>query len=253
MTLGIISFLWLTYVLTPLAAMSIILMISFHEYCHLRKAKQLGCQTKGMYFLPMLGMVAIIDDFQNDAYVENRVAIAGPIGGLVLTTIICLVGWIYNIPILLAIATIGAVINVFNLVPVYPLDGGRIFKSVAFSIGYKTGIIILIMGAILGVVWFVCWDTNAVIGIVAFMAILSVFAVPLYHKQYPQFKKMTFTQGLVTVIAFVMMLIWGFLIATPGLTLNQKFGKSVERQTTIQLYGKLFPSQLRELREIKEK
>lgn len=69
-----------------------------------------------------------------------------------LLSIACLVGyWLTDFEILAGIAVFNALLNLFNLLPILPLDGGHVLKSIAFSINSKLGLIVCALGAGLGI------------------------------------------------------------------------------------------------------
>ncbi|WP_158969465.1 site-2 protease family protein [Paraglaciecola sp. L3A3] len=132
-------------------AIALILCLVFHEYGHIKAMKYFGLKTKGIYLIPFVGGLALSDDKINTRWQDVVISIMGPFFGLLLS-IACLVGyWITDIEILAGLAVFNALLNLFNLLPVLPLDGGHVLKSIAFSINSKVGIIACALGAALGV------------------------------------------------------------------------------------------------------
>jgi len=132
-------------------AIALILCLVFHEYGHIRAMKYFGLKTKGIYLIPFVGGLAMSDDKINTRWQDVVISIMGPFFGLMLS-LACLVGyWITDLEILAGLAVFNALLNLFNLLPVLPLDGGHILKSIAFSINSKLGLVACVAGAALGV------------------------------------------------------------------------------------------------------
>ena len=132
-------------------AIALILCLVFHEYGHIRAMKYFGLKTKGIYLIPFVGGLAISDDKINTRWQDIVISIMGPTFGLILS-IVCLLGyWLTDIEILAGIAVFNALLNLFNMLPVLPLDGGHVLKSIAFSINSRVGIVACALGAALGV------------------------------------------------------------------------------------------------------
>ena len=132
-------------------AIALILCLVFHEYGHIKAMKYFGLKTKGIYLIPFVGGLALSDDKINTRWQDVFISIMGPFFGLMLS-IACLIGyWLTDIEILAGLAVFNALLNLFNLLPILPLDGGHILKSIAFSINSKVGIVACIFGAALGV------------------------------------------------------------------------------------------------------
>jgi Zn-dependent protease len=75
----------------------------------------------------------------------------GPFFGLILS-LLCLLGyWLTDLEILAGLAVFNALLNLFNMLPVLPLDGGHVLKSIAFSINSNVGLICCALGAIFGI------------------------------------------------------------------------------------------------------
>ncbi|MGS2720571.1 metalloprotease [Paraglaciecola aestuariivivens] len=132
-------------------AIALILCLVFHEYGHIKAMKYFGLKTKGIYLIPFVGGLALSDDKINTRWQDVVISIMGPFFGLILS-VVCLVGyWLTDIEILAGLAVFNALLNLFNMLPVLPLDGGHILKSIAFSINSKVGLVACILGAALGV------------------------------------------------------------------------------------------------------
>jgi Zn-dependent protease len=123
----------------------------FHEYGHIKAMKYFGLKTKGIYLIPFVGGLALSDDKINTRWQDIVISIMGPFFGLILS-IVCLVGyWLTDIEVLAGLAVFNALLNLFNMLPVLPLDGGHVLKSIAFSINSRVGIVACALGAMLGV------------------------------------------------------------------------------------------------------
>lgn len=132
-------------------AIALILCLVFHEYGHIKAMKYFGLKTKGIYLIPFVGGLALSDDKINTRWQDIVISIMGPFFGLILS-IACLVGyWLTDIEILAGLAVFNALLNLFNMLPVLPLDGGHVLKSIAFSINSRVGLVACVLGAGLGV------------------------------------------------------------------------------------------------------
>jgi len=132
-------------------AIALVLCLVFHEYGHIKAMKYFGLKTKGIYLIPFVGGLALSDDKINTRWQDIVISIMGPFFGLILS-IAALIGyWLTDIEILAGIAVFNALLNLFNLLPILPLDGGHVLKSIAFSINSKLGLVACILGAVLGI------------------------------------------------------------------------------------------------------
>lgn len=118
-----------------------------HEYGHYRQMGREGIGKRNMLFIPPLGVMAQMGDPPATLGSEARIALAGPIAGLIPTLFFALLFGISHSNFWVASAILSAGINLFNLVcPVPILDGGRIVKSLAFSVGQKFGHLFYLLG-----------------------------------------------------------------------------------------------------------
>jgi Zn-dependent protease len=121
-----------------LPAIIIIGMIYFHEVGHQQTAKFFGAKVGGIYMLPFLGGVAIINE-RLPRFENALVYLGGPLFGLIYSAAVVIIGKTLNLPDITSIGGICAYINIFNLLPVVPLDGGGVLQEIAFSIHKNAG------------------------------------------------------------------------------------------------------------------
>src|SRR6266851_460248 len=122
------------------AACVIVYAIFVHETGHVLAMKACGIKTSGMYFLPFLGAVAVSKEPARTRAQEWFIAIAGPAFGLLSLAPLLAVAYATGDPQWDAYAAMAALINLFNLLPIGILDGGRIVQAIAFSIAGWLGI-----------------------------------------------------------------------------------------------------------------
>ena len=155
--------------------------IVVHELFHSLVARRFGLPMKGITLF-LFGGVAEMDDEPPSAKSEFYMSIAGPITSIVVGLIFLTVYWVGNtggwskpaIGIVFYLGAINLILAGFNLVPAFPLDGGRVLRSalwywkgslrwatrVASQIGAGFGIVLIILGVVyfirgnlLGGVW----------------------------------------------------------------------------------------------------
>jgi Zn-dependent protease len=110
-------------------ALGFVLLLFLHEIGHVIQLRREGIKASAPMFIPFLGAVISAKSMGRDAAAEARVGLAGPILGTV-ASIVPLVVWLLTgSDFWRALAYIGFVLNLFNLLPVVPLDGGRIVAA----------------------------------------------------------------------------------------------------------------------------
>ncbi|HEU5106685.1 MAG TPA: site-2 protease family protein [Solirubrobacterales bacterium] len=106
-------------------AVGFVLLILIHEMGHVIQLRREGVEASAPIFIPFLGAVIAAKSLGKDAAAEARVGLAGPILGT-LGTLIPLAIWLATgSDLWRALAYVGFFINLINLLPVLPLDGGR--------------------------------------------------------------------------------------------------------------------------------
>jgi Zn-dependent protease len=104
----------------------LIVLLFVHEMGHVVEAKRQGLPVSVPVFIPFMGALITLRQMPHNAWREARLAIAGPLLGSAGALVLYLLGVAYDSRQLKALAFLGFLINLFNLLPVVPLDGGRI-------------------------------------------------------------------------------------------------------------------------------
>ena len=97
-----------------------------HETGHYIAARQRGLNVGAPAFIPFVGAWIALKDEPVDVETEAYIAIAGPVVGTIAALAVYLWARSENSGLLLAISYSGLFLNLFNLLPISPLDGGRV-------------------------------------------------------------------------------------------------------------------------------
>ena len=108
-------------------AIGFVLLILLHELGHFVEAKREGLNPKLPVFIPFLG--AYVRYTRGNPWQTARVAMAGPIVGGLASLVCYVIGKADGSDLMLALAYIGFLLNLINLIPVGILDGGAIWRS----------------------------------------------------------------------------------------------------------------------------
>lgn len=111
-------------------AVGFVLLIFVHELGHAIALRWLGIPAGAPVFIPFVGAFIAMKGRPKNVFVEALVGIGGPILGTVGALICLVVGWVIDAPFWFALASTGFLLNLFNMLPIPPLDGGRIAGAV---------------------------------------------------------------------------------------------------------------------------
>jgi len=106
-------------------AIGFVLLILVHELGHVLELRRQGIPASAPLFIPFLGAMIGMKQLPDDAWKEARVALAGPIIGSLGAAACWVAGVAFDSDLLIALAFVGFFLNLFNLIPLVPLDGGR--------------------------------------------------------------------------------------------------------------------------------
>jgi Zn-dependent protease len=154
-------------------AVGFVLLIWVHEMGHVIALRRYGVRAAVPLFIPFVGAVITIGRLRNAAE-EAIVGIGGPVLGTVGALVCCALyqAMPYH-PILLDLAFWGFSINLLNLLPIPPLDGGRVTAAVSPWI-WPVGFLALIG---LGVLQFIAAG-DSIGGVSPILVLIVVFSAP---------------------------------------------------------------------------
>jgi Zn-dependent protease len=112
-------------------AVGFVILLFVHEMGHVFQLRREGVKASAPMFIPFMGAVITSRSLGDSALAEARVGLAGPILGTVGAAACLVIGEAANSDFFRALAYIGFFLNLFNLLPIVPLDGGRAMAAMA--------------------------------------------------------------------------------------------------------------------------
>lgn len=157
------------WVMGIIGSIGLFLSIIFHEYSHSVIARKYGMPMKGITLF-IFGGVAEMGDEPASAKAEFLMAVAGPVSSMIVAGVfygIYILGLLSGLPdpvngVIGYIAVINLLLAGFNLIPAFPLDGGRMLRSILWGlkknirwatrissvIGSGFGVLLIILGVL---------------------------------------------------------------------------------------------------------
>jgi Zn-dependent protease len=171
----------------------LVLSIYIHEMGHVYALRQFGFAASAPTFIPLLGAFVRMKQHPVSPVEDARIGLAGPIWGTAAAIALFGVYASTGIGVLGAIAHFAAWLNLFNLLPVWQLDGARGMRALTFP--HR-----LIVIGTLAVMWLLTFE--------GFLLILGIFAaIRLRTRDYPEHPDLrTLIEfcGLIIVLAILM-------------------------------------------------
>ncbi len=149
-------------------AAGFVALLFVHEMGHFVAARQRGLDVGAPVFIPFVGAWVALKEMPMDAETDAYIGIAGPMLGSAAAFVCYLVARENGERLLMAIAYAGFVLNLFNLIPLSPLDGGRIVAIVSPRI-WLLGVPLLIAVFL--------WKPSPLLLLIALVAAPQVWAV----------------------------------------------------------------------------
>lgn len=111
-------------------ATGFVLLIFVHEMGHVFAAWRKKLPVSAPMFIPFLGAFITMKEHPQDALTEAQIGYGGPLFGALGSSVVWAAGLWMHEPLLLAVASFSLMINLFNMMPVGMLDGGRIVAAI---------------------------------------------------------------------------------------------------------------------------
>ena len=151
--------------LGPWFGVGLVAMLFIHEMGHIIALRMKGYETHGPVFIPFLGAVIFAPKFE-DRDTEAFVGFGGPLLGTI-GALGCLAIWPFTdgktAEILLLVSYVGIFLNLFNLIPISPMDGGRVTQAIGGWFKY-VGLGLLLVYTVearqpgILLIWILCLD-----------------------------------------------------------------------------------------------
>jgi Zn-dependent protease len=148
-------------------AIGFVMLMFIHELGHGIAAKRKGLPVSAPIFIPFLGALIMTKRYPRDAVTEAYVAFGGPLIGTIGALAFLAVGMAFDSGLWTSLAYTGFFLNLINLLPIHPLDGGRIVTAVTrwlWLVGLVGGLVVIIyMGSFVFMfIWALfAWDLFA--------------------------------------------------------------------------------------------
>ncbi|MBK7309814.1 MAG: site-2 protease family protein [Sphingobacteriaceae bacterium] len=144
-----------------IAAITVVVII--HEMGHLLAMKIFNYSNVKIFFIPLIGAFTSGKKQEVSQKQLSIIILAGPLPGLIVACILYFLNKDINSDTMKMLANCFLFINLFNLLPIYPLDGGRIIETLFFKQNYYIRLVFGIISIILLAVLFATASTIMII------------------------------------------------------------------------------------------
>ncbi len=201
MLLSVVVYSW---VLGWRYAAGLVGLIFVHEMGHFIAARKRGLDVGAPTFIPFVGAWIELKEMPHDAETEAYVGISGPIAGTLGAALVYLAARYTGSHLLLALAYAGFFLNLFNLIPLHPLDGGRITSVISPRL-WLVGVPLLVL--------LFLWHPSPLLVIIALLALPGLWQAlrgtpgegAAYYAAEPSVRMRYAAQYLVLVAALAVM------------------------------------------------
>lgn len=150
-------------------ALGLVVSLYVHEMGHVAALHRLGFKASAPMFVPGLGAYVRLHQNPANPHEDARIGLAGPWWGMG-AALVSFAGWqLSGNPFWAAMAETGAWLNLFNLLPIWQLDGGRGFNALSRLEMWICVAVCAVMFA---------WSRDGLTGLVAVVAVFRAFTTP---------------------------------------------------------------------------
>lgn len=170
-----------------------------HEIGHAVAIRAKGLRAGFLVFIPFVGGAVTLKDQPRSAYDDAQIGLAGPIAGTLASLVSLQIFKSFGNPLYLFIASIGFILNLVNLLPLGPLDGGRISAAVTKWMWLLGG------GA---VIYKTFKQPNPLMILVLILAAFQVYASIVREKDDSKFYDVTLAQRAAIAIPYFALVVF---------------------------------------------
>lgn len=182
-------------------AVGFVLLTVIHELGHAVVIRAKGLRAGAMVFIPFIGGAVTLKDQPRSAYDDAQIGLAGPIAGT-LASLFCLLIFQGTGRLLyLALAYAGFLLNLMNLLPIAPLDGGRISAAITKWMWVGGGLIV--------VYFMIAWK-NPLLIVILLLGLIQLYR-SVTGEQGEKFYDVTAAQrGSIAAVYFLLVCLLGY-------------------------------------------
>lgn len=185
---------------TPLAlVVGFVVITLIHELGHALVIRAKGLRAGFMVFIPFVGGAVTLKDQPRSVYDDALIGLAGPIFGTIASLIPLQIFKSTGDPVFLLVAFAGFVLNLFNLVPLGMLDGGRISAAITKWMWVFGGAI---------VIYHVVKRPNPLMILILILAVFQVYAAIVREQDDKQFYEVSSAQRAAIAVAYFSLVIF---------------------------------------------
>jgi Zn-dependent protease len=161
LSVGAYALLW-----GPAFGAGFVALLFVHEMGHFIQMRREGVRPGWMVFIPFMGAAVGARSLGGSALAEARVGLAGPVLGTLGAAAVAVVGALTGSQFAYALAFTGFFLNLFNLLPIVPLDGGRAMAAMApwmWFVGFAAVVVLVLL------------HPNPVLAVIALLGALELY------------------------------------------------------------------------------
>jgi len=200
----------------PFSALFVI-GIFVHEIGHVVVAAALRVPVSAPVFIPYFGALILQKKLAKNAWGEALIGIGGPIGGTIAGLIYLGIYAFTGNGLFAAVAYFTFFINLFNMVPMFPLDGGRIVGAVSPYL-WLVGMVLLLVGFVTRII------TSPLILVIVILTIPQVWTALKRGTADRGFVVTTQTQRVIMGIAYIGLSMFLFVVMAISAYLARESG-----------------------------
>jgi Zn-dependent protease len=129
-------------------ALGLVASIYVHEVGHVAALRRYGIAASAPMFIPGFGALVRLKQYPTHVHEDARTGLAGPLWGLGAALLALLLSYMLHSPTARTVASLGALLNLFNLVPVWQLDGARGLRALSKNQRLSVAAVALLAGAL---------------------------------------------------------------------------------------------------------